>query len=271
MHPRDAILLQATFISALILLTYLVAFHTDTPSQSKRHRVVRILVPPHKSGLNLVELMGCDAVPDIHLCVFASDVKQMRRLVRSLGSAAYGPARVNLTIFGDNAIVQRLDDEWQLGAYRFVTGSLGQMRLDANATDNTLVIMLEDHMEPSPLHALWFLIQRCALDQPNRTAITGGGVDTASITGLAMTAGLWNGFVRWATRATNETVSITEAAVLYLSQQLPNASIIFPATKEGVFVRGEWQNPAYVEHQPKLVRVWDPVKEPSWGAVEALL
>ena len=87
-----------------------------------------------------------------------------------------------------------------------------------------------------------------------------------------MAAELWDGFARWATpfAANDTTHSVTDAAVAYLSQ-LPNASIILPATKGGVFVRDEWQNPAYVEHQPKLVRVWDPAKEQSWGAVEALL
>jgi hypothetical protein len=177
--------------------------------------------------------------------VFASDAKRARRIVRSLGVAAYGHARVNLTIYGE------------------------QMH-GATASNRTLVIMLEDHMEPSPLHALWFMIQWCALDQPNRTAIAGGGVDPTSATGLAMAAELWDGFVRWATPfAANDTThsSITDAAVTYLSQ-LPNASIVLPATKGGVFVRDEWQNPAYVEHQPKLVRAWDPAKEPSWGAVE---
>lgn len=271
MHTRDAILLQATVASAAIMLTYLVFIHADIPHKPRRHRVARILTPPRKLALNLVKLMGCNAVPDVHLCVFGSDAKRVRRLVRSLGVAAYGPARANLTIFGDSSIVQRLDDEWPLSAYRFVTRSMGQMRLDANTTNNTLVIMLEDHMEPSPLHALWFMIQGCALDQPNHTAIAGGGVNAASATGLGMTAELWNQFVRWAAHAaTNETHSITDAAVAYLSQ-LPNATIVLPAAKEGVFVRDEWQNPAYVEQHPKLVRTWDPVKEPSWGAVEMRL
>jgi hypothetical protein len=100
--------------------------------------------------------------------------------------------------------------------------------------------------------------------QLRSSAIAGGGYDFQSISGLAMEADTWNGFIRW----TAHNRSSIERIASYVAS-LPNASIFFPSIKGGrVFMRAEWQNPVYVEQPPILVRAWDPAKTPVWNAVE---
>jgi len=270
MHTRDIILLQTTATVAAILITYSV-FAQSKPTESKTRRplIPHILVPS-ASGFNVTKLIACPAIPAIHIQIFAQDARNLQRLVRSLDSADYGSAVANITVFGVYSVVQKLES-WRHGGYKFATRSLSQLRIRESMMKNynPVVIIFDDYMDPSPLHALWFLIQRCA--HPNATAIAGGGgKDTDSVAGLAMSAEVWNGFVHYWTTVNDTTT--TASVVTYLSL-LQNTSVIFPSlpSKDHAFVRSEWQNPAYVEHPPKLMRSWDPEHEPMWGAMEIRL
>jgi hypothetical protein len=108
------------------------------------------------------------------------------------------------------------------------------------------------------MHALWFLVQRCA--HPNATAVAGGGSSIGDATGLAMTADVWNGFVAW-----GDAGNSTAALAMYI-ESIPNASVIFPSLESHTFVREEWQNPYRTERPPKLMRSWDPERTPQWKA-----
>ena len=268
MHPRDFLLIQTFLAATAIILVYM--FFTQSRAEqhpSTRHSVLRILVP-HEHMLNITRLIGCKpTIPPIHIYIFARDAKKVHRLVRSLDSAGYGQTTVNLTIAGDSSVVQRLKD-WRHGGYRFNTKSLAQLR---QHDSKALVILFDDHMEPSPLHALWFLIQHC---QTSALAIAGGGDRAENAAGLAMAAGVWNSFIRWAYSNNHTLITNANTALVvdYLVSRSPNASMVFPSIGGGnAFVRSVWQNAAYVEHAPRLTRTWDPVKEPSWGAVEIRL
>jgi hypothetical protein len=260
MHTRDIILIQTTATIAAILIMYGVLVNLP---EKKRH------TPPRYQGpraLNFTELVSCETVPAILIHIFTSNIHNLKRLVTSLNAADYGPAVSNLTIFGDSSVVHRLES-WKHGGYKFITPPRPQAyRLqDSN---KQMVIVLDDCMEVSPMYALWFLIQGCA--QPNATAIAGGGKSADSVAGLAMTADVWKGFTRNWTAVNNTTP--TKSVLSYLSR-LSNSTIIMPLlpSKDHVFVRPEWQNPVYVEHAPKLMRSWDPEREPVWRAVEIRL
>lgn len=267
MHPREILLLQTFTAAAAIIIVY-VLFMQANPRQHPptRHSVPRILVP-REHMLNIAKLIGCAPnIPPIHIVVFARDAKRTHRLVRSLDSAGYGQTTVNLTIAGDSSsVVQRLK-EWRHSAYRFATRSLAQLRIHDN-NNRSFVVVFDDFMEPSPLFALWYLIQYC---QTNASAIAGGGEGVDNVAGLAMSAAVWNSFIRWASSNNNTLADLTTALVMdYFISNSSNTTIVLPSIGGGnAFVRSEWQNPAYVEHAPKLTRTWDPVKEPSWGAVE---
>ena len=265
MHPRNIILIQASSTVTVIILAYVFFIQPKALTHQPTHHIVPIIPIPYEKTLSITKLMGCWPItPPIHIFIFANDPKRVNRLVLSLDSAAYSQTTVNLTIVGDDSVVQRLKG-WRHGAYRFATKSLLQLHLHSK---NALVILLDDHVEPSPLYALWFLIQHC---QTNASAIAGGGNGINNVAGLAIPATTWNSFVQW-TSSTNHTRITTALVVDYLSSLSPNASMVFPSIGSGnAFVRSEWQSPAYVEHAPKLTRTWDPVKEPSWGAVEIWL
>ena len=253
MHTRDIILIQTTATIAAIMIMYGVLVNLP---EKKRH------IPPRYLGprtLNFTELVSCETVPTIQIHILASNIHNLKRLVTSLNAADYGPAVANLTIFGDRSVVHRLES-WRHGGYKFITRHTPGVHQLQDSTKQ-MVIVLDDSMEVSPMYALWFLIQGCA--QPNATAIAGGG----SVAGLAMTADVWNDFTRKWTTVNNTT--ITKSVLSYLSR-LPNSTIIMPLlpSKDHVFVRPEWQNPVYVEHPPKLMRSWDPEREPAWGVVE---
>jgi hypothetical protein len=272
MHPRDIILLQTAFAAAAIIVTY-IFFVIRPPSSSnpRRHPTLR----GHQRQLNLTELIGCGTPPDIRICIFARDAKRVRRLVQMLSSAGYGAAgRVSLTVVGGSEVVQNLDKVWLHDGYEFA-GAHNMSATGDGKNTTQLVIALDDHMEPSPLHALWFLIQYC---HTKASAIAGGGEGIDSTTGLAVDGAVWDGFAEWiatsnlTSAANNITQPSTALLIDYLSSSTPNASIVFPSIGGGnLFVRSEWQNPAYVEHAPKLTRTWNPEKEPSWGAVEIRL
>ena len=271
MHPRVIITLQTATTAAAILITYMVFIQPRRPRPPTRHSTPKVLVPrPRDSGLNLTELIGCeDGVPDVHICIFAKDPKRTQRLIRTLNTAGYGLAKVTLTIAGNNESVpsqKPLDlTDWTHDGYKFATESVEQMYAPQQSSA-TVVIALDDSMEPSPLHALWFLIQYC---QTNATAIAGGrGDKNNEVAGLAMDSDVWNGFVKSHPNKTAPSDLAIESIMDYFNQMTPNtSSIIFPSGGH-TFVRAEWQNPAYVEHAPKLTRAWNPAKEPSWGAVE---
>ena len=283
MHPRDLVILQTAATAGVLILAYITFIlprHSGAASSArKRHTTPRIIPrqhgDDHHRALNITEIIGCEAadMPSIHICVFARDAARVRRLVRTLSSAAYSPApAVNLTVIGHGEEIAQqmplLNTMWPHSSeFRLVNQSLS----DAAVSDGpTLVIALDDGMEPSPLHALWFLIQHC---RTNASAIAGGGSSIDTAVGLAVGAVVWEGFIGWADD-NNIAAANGSTALLanYISQlSLPNASVIFPATAGGesyAFVREEWQNPAYVEHAPRLARAWNPAKEPSWGAVE---
>ena len=226
--------------------------------------------------MNLTDIIGCQDVPEIHIFVFAQEAKRTRKMVQTLSSAGYVQSDVvNLTIVSDNVTLRDFKPKWTHGALEIATNSLEQLelrkRMDVASYYNALVIILDDHSEPSPLFALWFLIQHC---HTNASAIAGGvgkGMDLVS--GLALDADIWDGFIAWALESNHSLTSISTASVIEFLVSLPHgSSIVFPSINGGnTFVRAEWQNPAYVEHEPKLTRTWDPVKEPSWGAVEVRL
>ena len=262
MHTRDVILLQSTALTAAILITYLVLVHPIS-HPPKHHTVPRVLVSKSSKMLNFTRLVSCHTVPNIQLYLFAKDANHVRRLVQSLNAADYGPATANLTIFGDRDVVQKLE-MWEHGGYRFFTRSLAQLRLH-DEKEEQLVIVFGDEMDPSPLYAMWFLIQRCA--HANTTAIAGGRESGGKVSGLAMSMDVWNSFIN----APNS--SATTDSVLTHISNLPNASMIIPSTtgNNHAFVRAKWQNPAYVEHDPKLMRSWDPAHKPVWEATELML
>lgn len=269
MHPRHAILLQASTAIAAILLTYLTLMRPGRSAHSTRHNLPRILVPKTRQTFDIAATMGCAGeVPNVHICVFARDAKRLHRLARALGHASYGQKRrrVVVTVLGDSKVVQRLDAELGPGTYSFTTKTLPRIRPE----NQTMVLVLEDHMEPSPLLGLWFMTQWCALADANgtTTVVGGGGESESDAAGLAMSAETWNSVARAANH--NASAAVTTRTMLEHIATLPNASIILPAPGN-VFVRQEWQNAAYVERSPKLTRAWDPVKEPSWGAVEIRL
>lgn len=267
MHPRNAIILQASTAMAAILLTYLTLIWPGRNPHSTRHNLPRILVPKTHQTFDIAATMGCAGkIPDVHVCVIARNAEHLRRLARALSIASYGQSqrRVTVSVFGDSSVVQRLDAELGQGDYSFTTRTLPRIRTD----NQTLVVVLEDHMETSPLHGLWFMTQWCAthVDGTNHTTVIGGGrEDEFDTAGLAMDPDTWNSFAREINHTTSSTV--TTQAILNHIALLPNPSIILPA-HGNVFVRQQWQNAAYVERNPRLTRTWDPVKEPSWGAVE---
>jgi hypothetical protein len=268
MHTNDIILLRTTAAIAAILISYSV-FTQPYLASSKNQG-------PHTlkhdtNGLNLTKLISCQTIPFIHIHIFATNAHALHRLVKALDAADYGPAAASITILGDYSVVQKLES-WRHGDYQSATRSLSQLRRNtAQDADRSFVIIFDDHMDPGPLYALWFLIQRCAY--PLATAIAGGeGSDTHKIAGLAMKIETWNGFVNYRASINNDTTT-TASVISYLALSPNTSSIIFPslASKDHTFVRSEWQNPAYVEQPPKLMRLWDTEHEPIWGALEVRL
>jgi hypothetical protein len=248
MHTKDAILLQTSTLVAVLVISYLIFTHPRSVVTPSAHR--------NNTSINVT---GCGEAAIIHIVVLAqSSARVLHRLVTALDSADYGPATVVfLTIFGDYSMIENLES-WRHGPHSFKTRSYSQLRVHINDTE-TLVIVLDDYMDPSPMYALWFLTQHCA--KPNATAIAGGGGGKGLHTaGLAMSAEVWNAFLIH--RATNHTSTVS----VYVSR-LPNASVVFPSIDESMeyaFVRLEWQDPVLMEHPPKLMRAWNPEK--PWGA-----
>ena len=225
MHPKDTIILQTAGSVIAVLVTYLFLSIQRSHSTllTSRLRAHNITSPT-----------------TIHLFVFANgDLPTLKRHIQALDSADYRHMPVNLTILGNRSVVHKLAS-WRHGAYQF-TRRLQQLSGD------TLIIVLDDRMEPSPMHALWFL-------ENKGTLTAGGGIE--SINGIAMGIAVWNGFVQVAKHHNYS------AVVAYVST-LPNASITFPSVGKYTFVRSEWQNPVYIERAPKLMRSWDP--ERAWG------
>ena len=254
MHTRTTILLQTSAAIAAMILTYVMLAHSTARSN---HRNNAVLVFKNDRVIDLAQLIGCKTLPTIQLIVFSKELKHTRRLVQSLSSAAHGSANVHLTVYGERGFAQ--ETAWNIGDYNFTTQPLSQLR---NQTDVTVVV-IEDHAQPSPFYALWFLMQSCA--HPNASVSGGGGLH--DIAGLGMSARAWNGYIRWAEHVAPANASI-QSIVNYISRQ-PNATIIFPSIKDNnVFMRSAWQNPVYVEKPPTLVRAWDALRDPIWGAVE---
>ena len=270
MHTYDITLLRTTAAIAAILITYS-AFMQPYLVSSKTKGPHTHSLTHNTKGLNLTKLISCQSIPLIHIHIFATNAHTLNRLVKSLDAADYGPATASITILGDYSVVQKLES-WRHGDYQFATRSLSQLRRKAaRDAEGSFVIIFDDYMDPGPLYALWFLIQRCAY--PLATAIAGGeGNDTNKIAGLAMEIETWNGFVNYWASINNDTIT-TASVVSYLSLTPNTSSVIFPslASKDHTFVRSEWQNPAYVEQPPKLMRSWDTEHEPMWGALEVRL
>ena len=262
MHARDVILLQSTTLMAAILITYLVLAHQKSPTIT-RHHPTRVLIARKSNIPNVKNLIPCHTVPIIQLYVFTKNTKHLLRLMQSLNSADYGPATADITVFGNQT--EDVQMAWEHGEYRVVTHLISHLAVHSD--NETLVVIFDDHMDPSPLFALWFLIQRCI--STNATAIAGGMESDGVFAGLAMSKAVWNDIVL---DPTTDTIHNTASVISYLSN-IPNATVVVPHTTadDRVFVRSEWQNPAYVEHEPKLMRSWDIEHKPSWGAIEANL
>jgi hypothetical protein len=262
MHPRKTVLLQASTAIAAIILTYVIL--TLTTTRSRRSSPLFFL--QNKENTDISRFLGCSSMPFIELMILSKDITHTRRLVQTLNTAAYGHGGVNLTIFCDKSLVQELSPVWTIGGFKFATRSLSQLKIRNHS--ETMVVVMEDHLQPSPLFALWFIMQRCTINirQLNSSAIAGGGDSFQSISGLAMEAETWNRFIRWTLHNRSSSSNhFIENIASYISS-LPNASIFFPSNN--VFVRTVWQNPVYVEQPPILVRTWDPAKTPLWNAVE---
>lgn len=241
MHTKDILLMQTTAGIAVLLITYIALVR---PERQAPHRT------SHIKSINLTTLIACPATPSIiHIHIFANDARRLDLLVRALDAADYGPVVANITVLGDCSL--GFSGPWQHGGYSCTT-PIG------NASDGALVIVFDDFMEPSPMYALWFLVQRCA--HPSATAVAGGGSSMDDATGLAMTADVWNGFVAW-----GDAGNSTAALAMYI-ESIPNASVIFPSLESHTFVREEWQNPYRTERPPKLMRSWDPERTPQWKA-----
>jgi len=272
MHARTAILIQASTAVAVIIFTYTAL--SRQPATKGRHS----RGADRKRMGNLTDLEYCWFSTAIHIHLFARDAARTHRLAKALSVASHGSAQTNLTIVGDAAVIQRLEPEWPQGTYRFVTPrSISQLRMapdDSGAPP--LVMVFEDHMEPSPLYALWFQTHHCNARNHSATTVIGGGGDLASaVAGLAMTVDVWNEYVHWAAghkeSMSQTNTAVTPSIIRYLSLT-PNTTIILPEIKGGsVFVRPVWQNSAYAEHDPTLMRSWDPSKVPAWGYTETKL
>lgn len=249
MHSRNVMVLQTCASMALILITYGVLLMHSTKHRS-RHA---------GSKRNITNFTTCQTVPVIHMHIFASSEQNLHRLIKSLDAADYGPVRANINIFS-NQTLEHTTEPWRHGGYKISEAPL-PMEIQKSWHD-TLVIIFDDQMEASPLHALWFLIQHCA--QTNATAIAGGGESMDSLAGLAMTLDMWNAF------ATKKITDLSTRSVVSYLSLLPNAIIIVPSI-DHAFVRLEWQDPLAPERAPKLMRAWDPENRNKWGVKEMRL
>lgn len=242
MHSRNIILIKMFTAVAAIVAVYAVLVRVNF--KSKKNRV-------SGSGRNITRFISCrEKIPDIHIHVFASDLQSLQKLVKSLDAADYGGATANLTIFGNLSLVHTLGS-WRHGEYEFTSPENMHQAL----RDETMVIIFDDEMEASPLHALWFLMQHCA--HPNATGIAGGGQGANSVAGLALAPAVWNAFTG---ARTNESAEPTTLSVVSYLSRLPNSTILFPLlhATDHTFVRTEWQDPLLVEHEPRLMRSWEP-------------
>lgn len=235
----------------------------------------------------------------LHVYVLSEDATRTGELVRSLLSATRAGEGVNETLHvvamvgGEARAPQRHGD----GARAIVHLSLAQLLSHPDArhqrhpqeqkqkpqeehgTGRTLVIVLGDRMEPSPMYALWFLSQSCfggggegnnnnnnspgGEEARTPAALIAGGRWSDGGDGLALSAEEWTAYLALERGGGGEGRVSIPSILAYARARIPNATVTFPALEDGrVFVRAERQNPAYVERRPKLVRAWDPFHTP---------